>query len=166
MEWGTVPARFLIHHNLHDFQAIGTSMFLHSSVLHLLGNMWILFLFGDNVEERLGHCTYLAFYVCCGLFADLLHIVSDPTSIIPAVGASGAIAGVMGAYIAMHPDAKCKTWWGDDWFFLAFKTYQVPAVFIASMWLALQFLIGALVPALPVWQCGRTSAGFSRASDC
>lgn len=146
-EWGTVPARFVGNHNLHDFLAIGSSMFLHAGVLHLLGNMWILFLFGDNVEDRLGSFTYLVFYICCGLFADLLHVLSDPTSMVPAVGASGAIAGVMGAYIAMHPDAKCKTWWGDDFFFLSLRTYQIPALIVCGTWFLLQFVVGAMLPA-------------------
>ncbi len=145
-EWGTVPARFILNHGVHDFTAIGTSMFMHGGWMHLLGNMWILFLFGDNVEDRLGHCGYLIFYLTCGLFADLLHIFAYPFSAVPCIGASGAIAGVMGAYIAMHPSARCKTWFGDDAFFFAFRTYQVPAYFIIGGWFALQVLCQAYLP--------------------
>lgn len=142
-EWGTVPARFILNHGVHDFAAIGASMFMHGGWPHLLGNMWILFLFGDNVEDRLGHCGYLFFYITCGLFADLLHIFAYPSSVVPCIGASGAIAGVMGAYIAMHPSATCKTWFGDNWLILGFRTYQVPAFFIIGGWFALQVLCQA-----------------------
>lgn len=85
---------------------LGSNMFLHGGVLHLLGNMWTLYIFGDNVEDRMGKVGYLAFYVFCGLGASLTHFLVDPTSEIPAVGASGAISGVMAAYMIMFPKSK------------------------------------------------------------
>ncbi len=142
--WGTVPARFSAHPTVDQFQFLFSSMFLHGGLLHLFGNMWALYLFGDNVEDRMGHFTYLIFYLACGVFADVLHIFSDPYSAIPAVGASGAIAGVMGAYMVLHPEATCKTWWGDDSFFFAFKTYKVPALFIICGWFCLQILSSSM----------------------
>ena len=80
-----------------------TSIFLHGGWLHLIGNMWFLWIFGDNVEDELGHFTYLLFYLACGLLASLAHILANPESTVPAVGASGAIAGVMGAYLVLCP---------------------------------------------------------------
>jgi membrane associated rhomboid family serine protease len=138
--WGTVPGRFAAHPSIDQFQFVLTSMFMHGGFLHLIGNMWALWLFGDNVEDRMGHFTYLVFYLICGLFADMVHIFSDPYSMTPCVGASGAIAGVMGAYMVLHPQATCKTWWGDDSLFFAFRTYRVPAILIIGGWFALQVL--------------------------
>ncbi len=136
--WGVVPARFLAQHDAQQVLTMLSSMFLHGGWMHLIGNMWVLWLFGDNVEDRLGHFQYLLFYFACGMFADVVQILSDPSSAVPSVGASGAIAGVMAAYIALHPDARCKTWFGDDSLFFAFRTYKVPAVFIIFGWFALQ----------------------------
>lgn len=136
--WGVVPARFLLQHDTQQFLTMLSSMFLHGGWMHLIGNMWALWLFGDNVEDRLGHFQYLLFYVVCGMFADLVQILSDPSSSLPTVGASGAIAGVMAAYIALHPDASCKTWFGDDSMFFAFRTFKIPAVIIIFGWFAIQ----------------------------
>lgn len=136
--WGVVPSRLLLHHDAQQILTMFSSMFLHGGWLHLIGNMWVLWLFGDNVEDRLGHFTYLLFYLACGVFADVVQVLSDPSSSLPSVGASGAIAGVMAAYITLHPDAKCNTWFGDDSFFFAFRTYKVPAVFIIIGWFVLQ----------------------------
>lgn len=136
-EWGLVPARFISDHNLLN---VVSSMFMHSGILHIVGNLWALFLFGDNVEERLGHFSYLVFYLACGFFAAIIQVLSEPGSTIPMVGASGAIAGVMGAYMALHPDAGCKTWWGDDSIFLSFRTIKIPAVWVIGAWFALQIL--------------------------
>ncbi|QQG40318.1 MAG: rhomboid family intramembrane serine protease [Candidatus Aenigmatarchaeota archaeon] len=80
-----------------------TSMFLHGGFVHLLGNMWYLWIFGDNVERSMGHARYAAFYLLVGLAGSLAHIASDPTSTIPTIGASGAISGVLGAYLLLHP---------------------------------------------------------------
>ena len=89
-----------------------SSMFLHASLPHVLLNMWGLAIFGDNVEDRLGHFRYLAFYIVCGLGAGLTHLIFNFNSTVPTVGASGAIAGVMGAYLVLYPRARVLTWWG------------------------------------------------------
>lgn len=142
VQWGTVPSRFFAHHDMHELFSSLSSMFLHGGWMHLIGNMWALYLFGDNVEDRLGHFTYLVFYLACGFFADVINVMSDPFSTIPTIGASGAIAGVMGAYIAMHPTANCNTWWGDDSLWFAFRTFKVPAVLVIFGWFVLQVISG------------------------
>ncbi|HEY9712266.1 MAG TPA: rhomboid family intramembrane serine protease [Chroococcales cyanobacterium] len=143
---GTVPARFIAVHDLTQFTCVLTSMFLHGGFLHVLGNMWMLYLFGDNVEDQLGHFNYLLFYLTCGFFADLGHIFSNADSVLPTIGASGAIAGVMGAYLVLHPTATCKTWWGDENLLFAFRTYRVPASLIIVGWFVLQIFVGLILP--------------------
>ena len=115
-----------------------TSMFLHYDILHILGNLWFLWIFGDNVEDYLGHFAYLLFYLLCGVAAALTHIAINPGSAVPTVGASGAIAGVMGAYILLYPRARVLTlvvlivfftfWWLPAWIFLGY-------------WFLIQFLM-------------------------
>jgi membrane associated rhomboid family serine protease len=112
-----------------------TSMFLHANVVHLIGNMWFLLVFGRNVECALDHGRFLAFYIACGICAGLAHVVSDPHSIIPCLGASGAISGVMGAYIAIHPLNNVKIWLG--WFF---GVIDVPAMIVIGIWFLLNYL--------------------------
>ena len=117
-----------------------TSIFLHGGWLHLIGNMWFLWIFGDNVEDELGHFTYLLFYLACGLLASLAHILANPESMVPAVGASGAIAGVMGAYLVRFPSARITTL---VWIFVFITTIELPAVVMLVYWLAIQFFSGA-----------------------
>jgi len=119
---------------------IFTSIFLHGGWLHLIGNMWFLWIFGDNVEDELGHLAYLLFYLGCGLLASTAHILANPTSVIPAVGASGAIAGVMGAYLVRFPYARIVTL---VWVFVFVTTIEVPAVLMLVYWFAIQFASGA-----------------------
>ena len=104
-----------------------TSMFMHGGLFHILGNMWILWIFGDNVEDYLGHLSYLIFYLICGVAAAITDIALTPTSNVPMIGASGAIAGVMGAYFLLYPRAKVLTWvififfwWLPAWIWLGF----------------------------------------------
>ena len=113
-----------------------TSMFLHASWLHVLSNMWFLRIFGDNVEDRLGHFGYLLFYLVTGLAASLTNFVFSIHSRIPSVGASGAIAGVMGAYFFLYPRARVLTWFG-------FFVFWLPAWLVLGYWFVLQFLSGA-----------------------
>jgi membrane associated rhomboid family serine protease len=113
-----------------------TSMFLHASWSHVIGNMWFLWIFGDNIEDYLGHFKYLLFYLLSGFAAAATQIALTPTSRIPTVGASGAIAGVLGAYFLLYPRAKVVTW-----FFLFF--IPVPAWVMLGYWFVLQFLSGA-----------------------
>ena len=103
--YGVVPTRLVADPPGEAFTIL-TSMFMHGSWMHLGGNMLYLYIFGDNVEDALGHWRYLAFYVACGLAAALAQVLTDPVSPIPMVGASGAIAGVLGAYVLLHPKAR------------------------------------------------------------
>src|ERR1700730_12491824 len=112
-----------------------TSMFLHGSCMHVIGNMWFLFIFGDNVEDYLGHFKYLAFYILTGLIAMMTQVAINLHSSLPTVGASGAIAGVLGAYFILYPGARVLTW------FFVFVLW-VPAWIILGYWFVLQFLSG------------------------
>jgi membrane associated rhomboid family serine protease len=116
-----------------------TSMFLHASWLHLIGNMWVLWILGDNIEDYLGHFRYLLFYLLAGLAAALTHTLLNLTSTVPSVGASGAIAGVMGAYFVLYPRAKVLTL--VPFFFLFFWT--LPAWVVLGYWFLIQFFSGA-----------------------
>jgi membrane associated rhomboid family serine protease len=115
-----------------------TSMFLHGGFLHLIGNMWFLWIFGDNVEDQLGHFRYLLFYVGCGLVAAFSQMFLTINSRIPSIGASGAIAGVMGAYLVLFPGARVLTLIP---FFLIF-TVHVPAWVMLFYWIGVQVLSG------------------------
>jgi membrane associated rhomboid family serine protease len=115
-----------------------TAMFLHAGWLHVLGNMLFLWVFGDNVEDILGHGKYLLFYLLCGLTAGLAQVVIDPYSRVPMVGASGAIAGVMGAYLVKFPRSQVKML---AWFILIF-TFDVPAWLMLVYWFGIQLLGG------------------------
>jgi membrane associated rhomboid family serine protease len=110
------------------------SMFMHGGIMHLLGNMWFLWLFGDNVEDRLGHLLFLAFYLLGGLAAVLCHFFNDPNSTTPVVGASGAIAAVLGAYMVTWPHARIKTLV----FFVIITVIEIPAMLFLGGWFALQ----------------------------
>jgi membrane associated rhomboid family serine protease len=112
-----------------------TSMFLHGSWMHVLGNMWMLWIFGDNIEDYLGHFRYLVFYLLCGLAAAFTHILFNMNSGAPTLGASGAIAGVMGAYLILYPHARVLVW-----FVLPF---YVPAWLMLGYWGITQFMNGA-----------------------
>jgi membrane associated rhomboid family serine protease len=112
-----------------------TSMFLHGSWMHVIGNMWFLYIFGDNVEDYLGHFQYLVFYLLVGLIAMATQIAVDPYSRVPTLGASGAIAGVLGAYFVLYPRARVLTW------FFVFIIH-IPAWVVLGYWFVLQFLSG------------------------
>lgn len=117
-----------------------SSMFLHGGLLHLVGNMWYLWIFGDNVEDRLGHFRFLLFYLACGLAATLCHIVFNSRSSLPVIGASGAIAGVLGAYVVMFPKARVQVLIPLFWFY--WEVIPIPAVFMLGAWFVLQFANG------------------------
>ncbi len=112
-----------------------TSMFFHGGLLHLLGNMLFLWIFGDNVEDYLGHFEYLLFYLICGVGAGLAHTLTNLNSTLPAVGASGAISGVMGAYLVLYPRSRVLT-------LIFIFLVPVPAVIVLGWWFILQFLAG------------------------
>ena len=130
--WGLVPRRF-------GLESLLTSMFLHGSWLHLLGNMLFLYIFGDNVEDRLGHVRYLLFYLLCGCAAGGAQALSAPGSVVPMVGASGAIAGVSGAYFLFFPGARVVTL-VPIFFFL--QVIEVPAVVFLLIWFLGQLALG------------------------
>ena len=113
-----------------------TSMFMHGGWLHILGNMWFLWIFGDNVERRFGSLPYLAFYLAAGIIASFAQIAADPLSKIPSLGASGAIAGVLGAYIALFPTNRVTI------IALRFIPFAVPAIVAIGIWAVLQFVNG------------------------
>ncbi|MDD1650713.1 MAG: rhomboid family intramembrane serine protease [Methylococcaceae bacterium] len=116
-----------------DYTPLVTSMFLHGSWLHLIFNMWLLWIFGDNIEDRMGGVRYLAFYLMCGLIAGLTHMYANPVSVVPTIGASGAIAGVMGAYFFLFPYARIVIWV----FFLPLFI-EVPAIAFLGLWVIIQ----------------------------
>jgi membrane associated rhomboid family serine protease len=118
-----------------------TFIFLHGGFLHLLGNMWFLYIFGDNVEDRLGHLRYLVFYLMCGLASGATHLVLNWHSNIPTIGASGAIAGVMGAYLVLYPRARVLAVFPI--FFLPYFA-EIPALFFLGIWFLFQFLSAAV----------------------
>jgi membrane associated rhomboid family serine protease len=120
-----------------------SSMFLHGSWFHLIANMWFLWLFGNNVEDAMGHGRYLVFYVLAGILATAAHIFSAPDSLIPVVGASGAISGVMGAYLVLYPRIRIQTLFI---FVIILRIIPVPAWFVLILWFALQLLSGYADP--------------------
>ena len=130
--YGLTPDRF-------HFVNVLTSMFLHGGWMHVLGNMWFLWIFGDNIEDILGHGKYLIFYLLCGIAAALTQTMLNPVSRVPMVGASGAIAGVMGAYLVKFPRARILTL---VFIIVFFTTLDIPAAFLLLYWFALQFVTG------------------------
>ena len=114
-----------------------TSMFMHGGWMHLIGNMWFLWLFGNNIEDSMGHLRFLVFYLLTGLVAAGVHIFTDPGSLIPTVGASGAISGVMGAYLVLYPRIKIETLFV---LIVFIKIYPIPAWFVLGQWFGIQLL--------------------------
>lgn len=130
--WGVTPASF-------EWTGVLTSMFLHGGWLHLGSNMLFLWIFGDNVEDRMGHGRYLLFYGLCGTVAALAQVAAAPDSPVPMVGASGAIAGVLGAYLVMFPHARVLTLVP---LFIFVTFIEIPAAILLGLWFALQLLSG------------------------
>ena len=131
---GVVPADF-------RFFSLITSMFLHGSWSHVIGNMWYLWIFGDNVEDRVGHGRFIAFYLLCGIAAAAAQIGVDRGSTLPTIGASGAIAGVMGAYFVLYPQSRVLTLL--PWIFI--QVVEMPAIFLLGFWFLMQlFSAGAI----------------------
>ena len=133
--YGVVPAR------LHAVTLV-TSMFLHGSWMHVIGNMWYLWIFGDNIEDRMGHGRFIVFYLLCGIGAALGHIAMDPHSTLPTIGASGAIAGVMGAYVVFFPRSRVLTLVP---LIVYYEIIEVPAFVLLGIWFLMQlFSAGAI----------------------
>jgi len=146
MTFGAIPARVgaAMSGDYSLVMGVGpllTSIFLHGGWMHLIGNMWFLWVFGDNIEDELGHGVYLIFYVISGLMASVVHIWISPSSNIPIVGASGAIAGVMGAYMVRFPMSRVVTLIP---LFIIFTTIELPAFVLLIYWFGIQFVSGAM----------------------
>jgi membrane associated rhomboid family serine protease len=122
-------------------QVFVTSLFLHGGWLHVGGNMLYLWIFGDNVEDRLGHVRFLIFYLVCGVAASLVHVLANPASTVPTIGASGAIAGVLGAYFLLYPKSRVLTLVPLGFYL---QVVQLPAFFLLGFWFLLQFIVGAV----------------------
>jgi len=137
--FGAVPQRFAANVGLDQVATLFTSMFLHGGWAHLISNMWALYIFGDNVEDRMGHGRYLVFYLLCGVIAELTHIFITPTSPVPMIGASGAISGVLGAYLVLFPHSRVITL--VPLFFLPWFV-EIPAVFYLGFWFVSQLFNG------------------------
>ena len=135
--YGVVPASF-------SAPTLLSSMFLHGSWSHVIGNMWFLWIFGDNVEDRLGHGRFIVFYLLCGIGAAIGHIVMDPASTLPTIGASGAIAGVMGAYFVLYPRSRVLTLVP---LFIYWEILELPAIILLGFWFLMQ-LFGAGIGAI------------------
>ncbi len=120
-----------------------TSMFLHGGFLHIIMNMWFLYIFGDNVEDRLGHIRYLIFYLFCGVAAGLVHLLTNWNSNVPTIGASGAISGVMGAYLLLYPRSKILTL---IFIFFFIQFIEIPAFIFLGFWFLLQLLSAGITP--------------------
>lgn len=130
--FGLVPASF-------SLTTVLTSMFLHGGFLHVAGNMLYLWIFGDNVEDRMGHGRFFVFYLLCGTAAAVAQTLMDPSSPVPMIGASGAVAGVMGAYFVLYPKSRIVTLIPIIFFF---QIVELPAIFFLGIWFLMQFLSG------------------------
>jgi membrane associated rhomboid family serine protease len=134
MQWAFIPSRFLAN-PIGDFPTLFTSMFMHAGWVHLGGNMLYLWIFGDNVEDRFGHVKFLVFYLLCGLGATFAQLMFSLGSDIPNLGASGAIAGVLGSYILMFPKGRIRVLQGQ-------QVVQAPALMVIGLWIVLQLFSG------------------------
>jgi membrane associated rhomboid family serine protease len=133
-QWAFVPRRFLANPSA-DLPTLFTSMFMHGGWLHLGGNMLYLWIFGDNVEDRLGHATFTIFYFLCGIAATFAQLMVSPGSNVPNLGASGAIAGVLGSYILLFPQGRVRVLQGQ-------QVVQMPALMVIGFWIVLQLFSG------------------------
>lgn len=123
-----------------------TSMFLHAGWMHLLGNMLYLWIFGKNIEDSMGHLRFISFYLLAGLAAAITHLIFNPDSTVPTIGASGAVSGILGAYLILFPHARVQTLFILGWFF---RILSIPAWILLFFWIGLQFLNQASVPSDP-----------------
>ena len=149
------PANLPFHTPDPVYLTLITSMFLHAGWLHIGGNMLFLYIFGDNVEDRMGHFPYLVFYLFCGVIAGITQVAVDPNSTIPSLGASGAIAGVLAAYLVLFPWARVRT---IIFIFIFFTIVTLPAIVLIGLWFLLQFFDG--VTALSTVQQGMGGVAY------
>jgi len=141
--YGLVPREFIAsvtaRHDLlpYNIMTVFTSMFLHGGFLHIIGNMLYLWIFGNNIEDRLGHMGYLLFYLLSGVCAAVFQIFYDPSSEVPMIGASGAVSGILGAYLLVYPHARIKTLLI---IIIFIKVVDIPAIVLLTIWFFMQFL--------------------------
>lgn len=140
-QFAMIPSHFADGITFRDILTIFTSMFMHAGLAHIAGNMLYLWIFGDNVEDSLGPIKYLLFYLAGGVLASVTHILTNPGSQLPTVGASGAIAAVLGAYLVLYPQSKIVTFIPLGFFL---RMTIVPAVFVLGLWFVLQLFNGVL----------------------
>ena len=119
-----------------SYMTLVSSMFLHGGWMHLIGNMAYLYIFGDNIEDELGKVKFVIFYIFCGIFAGFSQALIDINSEIPMIGASGAISGILGAYLVLFPKKDIKVFF---WFFIFFKIFRIPAMYVIGCWIFIQF---------------------------
>ncbi len=145
--FGLIPAQF-------SLVTMFTAMFVHAGIAHLVGNMLFLWIFGDNVEDRMGHVRFVFFYATCGVAAALAQVAINPGATVPMVGASGAVAGVMGAYLVLYPHSRVLMLFPFPVFL-----FELPAIVFLGFWFLMQFLNG--VDQLPVFQRNEISGGVA-----
>jgi membrane associated rhomboid family serine protease len=145
MKFGVVPLKVSYYSQASDLTVTNTffpfisSMFLHGGFIHLIGNMWFLWIFGDNIEDKLGHFKFIAFYFLCGIIASSVHVFFNSQSNVPCIGASGAIAGVLGAYMVTFPRARVVT---IVPIFVFIQIMELPAIVVLGFWFVIQFFSG------------------------
>lgn len=142
--YGAIPNYLLTLNTMqpvHPVLTVFTSMFMHGGLFHIAGNMLYLWIFGNNIEDRLGHMRFIIFYLISGIAAAYSHAITEPTSMIPMVGASGAVSGILGAYILLFPHARISTL---IFFGFFVRVITLPALFVIGFWIAIQFINGLL----------------------
>jgi len=142
--YGAIPKDILSFHSDQPIPAlftVFTAMFMHGGLLHIGGNMLYFWIFGNNIEDRLGHLRFILFYVFCGVLAAYAHALSSPHSEIPMIGASGAISGVLGAYVLLFPTARVHT---IVFFGFFFQVIRIPALIVIGFWAIIQFVSGLI----------------------
>jgi len=142
--YGAIPSlllSFKTYQPIHPLLTVFTSMFMHGGILHLGGNMLYLWIFGNNIEDRLGHVRFIIFYLLCGVIAAYSHAFAEPLSQTPMIGASGAVAGILGAYLLLFPHARIHTL---VFFGFFINIIRLPAILVIGFWIILQFVNGIL----------------------
>ncbi len=146
-QYGIIPSNFMSTVNKNMFYIfpssipLFTSIFIHGGWMHIIGNMWYLWIFGDNIEDRTGHFRFFLFYVLCGLAAGVSYIIINPASNLPTIGASGAISGVMGAYLVLFPRARILTL---IFLIIFIQVIEIPVIFFLGFWILIQVISGGI----------------------
>lgn len=142
--YGAIPYEMLSF-QANSIATMFSSMFLHGGLLHVAGNMLYLWIFGNNIEDRLGHMKFVIFYLLCGVVAAYSHAITEPDSLVPMIGASGAVAGVLGAYLLLYPNTKVHTL---IFFGFFVQVVRLPAIFVIGFWAVIQLINGIITKGL------------------